>query len=260
LFRAGRALLQTAGVCIAALTLAFASPATAQAELNEGPKTLLTTYRATAANRAAFRDYLLTTTTPWLRAMQKRGEISGFRIYYSWYRQPAVWDAMIELQMPNFKAVERWNAVERTMPGGLDKRGLTLAEPISTASADLTWAKNPDDLRDGEVFYVIPYEYHDAAIYRAYVPGYVLPQFDGWVREGALSGYALYMNRYPVGPMWDSLFIQRYRDMNAFGRRQLVLDKVRGPLREDPTWMEWHKKKGGIRDETENSIAELIAH
>jgi hypothetical protein len=80
------------------------------------------------------------------------------------------------------------------------------------------------------------------------------------VREGALSGYQLYMNRYSVGAPWDSLFIQRYRDFDAFGKRQQVLDKVRVGLRESPEWMGWHKRKGDIRSETENSIAELIAH
>ncbi len=60
---------------------------------------------------------------------------------------------------------------------------------------------------------MLPYEYENAGEYRAYLKGYVLPQFDGWRSGGALTGYEVAMNRYPVGPPWDSLAILEYRDL-----------------------------------------------
>ena len=240
--------------------IAMAPAAHAQAELQDGPKGLVISYRATANHRAAFRNYLVTTTAARLRALKAKGEIEGFEIYYSWYRQPEVWDAMVVLHFPTYGAVARWNKLEQTMPGGLDAAGLALAEPILTAAVDLSWSNSNRPLNDGEVFYIIPYEYRDAGEYRDYVKGYVVPQFDGWMREGAIDGYQLYMNRYSNGLPWDSLFIQRYRDFTAFGKRQEVLDKVRVSLRDNQEWQGWHKRKAGIRTETENSIADLIAH
>jgi len=240
--------------------LSAASPAFAQEELQDGPKSLVISYRASAEHRAPFRAYLLANLAPRLRAMKARGEISDFRIFYSWYRQPQVWDALVVLRFPTFAAVGRWNRQEHAQPGGLDAEGLRLADPVTTYSADLAWSRNADDLRDGEVFYVIPYEYRDEAEYRAYVKGYVLPQFDGWIRTGALDGYELYMNRYQSGAPWDSLFIQHYHDMAAFGQRQRITASVRRDLASNPEWKAWSDKKAGIRTETENSIAELIAH
>lgn len=245
---------------IAMLLLAVPVVASAQAELAEGPRTLIINYRADAADRTAFRQHMAGPFAKKLASLRAAGGLSSYEVYYSWYRQPGVWDAMAVLHFPDYAAVRKWQAVERASPGGLDAAGLALGVPVATFSADLSWEKSVDDLDVGEVYYVIPYSYREAAEYREYVAGYVLPQFDGWIREGALSGYQLYMNRYSVGAPWDSLFIQRYRDFDAFGKRQSVLDKVRVGLREQPEWMAWHKRKADIRSETENSIAELIAH
>ncbi len=254
-----RLLIKCLGLFMLAV-LVTSTPALAQQELQDGPKSLVISYRSTAANRPAFRRYLIANLAPRLRAMQAKGTLAGFRIYYSWYHQPNVWDAMVILHFPTFPEVAKWNLLEQTQPGGLDAAGLALADPIASYSSDLTWSRNPDEARVGEVYYIIPYEYRDAGEYRDYVKGYVLPQFDGWIDDGELTGYELYMNRFQTGAPWDSLFIQHYRDMPSFGRRAVVTDKVRAKLKDDPNWKAWSDKKAGIRTETENSVAELIAH
>ena len=240
--------------------LLFGLPALAQSNMTQGPKALIINYQANAADRPAFRQYLSTTMATRLRAMQTDGTLESFRIFYSWYAQPEVWDAMIELRFTNADAVARWNALEKTQPGGLDAKGLALASPVLTASADVPFAAGGGQPREGSVYYIIPYSFSSAAEYLAYAKAYVLPQYDGWRREGSLAAYQLLTNRYPVGRPWDSLAILEYRDMASFGRRQLVLDKVREGLADNPVWKGYHARKGSIRSETENSIAELIAY
>lgn len=239
---------------------AFTVPAFAQDQLDDGPKSLVISYRATAEHRTAFRQYLATNLAPRLRAMKAKGTIADFRIFYSWYRQPSVWDGLVILRFPTFAAVGGWNKLEHTEPGGLDAAGLALADPVASYSSDLTWSSNPDTLKDGEVYYVIPYEYRNEGEYRDYMKAYVLPQFDGWIGTGALDGYEIYMNRYGTGSPWDSLFIQHYHDLAAFGQRQKITASVRDKLRADPKWKAWSDRKADIRSESENSIAELIAH
>jgi hypothetical protein len=228
--------------------------------LQDGPKSLVISYRASAAHRVPFRHYLIDNLAPRLRALKAKGEISDFRIFYSWYRQPSVWDGMVILRFPTFAALTKWNAIERSEPGGLDAAGLALADPVTSYSTDLAWSHDADKLSDGEVYYVIPYEYRNEPEYRDYVQAYVLPQFEGWMKAGALNGYALYMNRYGTGAPWDALFIQHYKNMAAFGQRQAITAKVRDTLRDNPQWKAWSDKKADIRSESENSIAELIAH
>ena len=108
---------------------------------------------------------------------------------------------------------------------------------------------------------MIPYTYTAADQYRKYVDGYVIPQVKGWMQDGALSRYRILMNRYPVGDPdpWDALFIYEYRDLSAFGRREEVLNKVRGPLREDPVWRQLHEVKATLRSESENTIMSHLA-
>jgi hypothetical protein len=242
-----------------AATLLVTLPASAQDPLDDGPRSLVISYRASAAHRPAFRQYLIDTLAPRLRAMEARHALADFRIFYSWYHQPTVWDAMVILRFPSFGAVGTWNKLEETAPGGLDAAGLALGEPVSSYSSDLAWSRNPDHLSKDAVYYVIPYEYSNEGEYRDYVQAYVQPQFDGWMRAGVLDGYELYMNRYGTGAPWDSLFIQHYHDMAAFGQRQKITASVRATLRDDPAWKAWSDKKAGIRTESENSIATLIA-
>jgi hypothetical protein len=246
---------------IVLLGLSFLShAATASGELSDGPRSLVIAYQAPVGHRAEFRSYLASTVAPRLRKLQAQGVLSQFRIYFGWYPQATLWDALVELNFTSFEAVGQWNEIERTMPGGLDAAGLALAAPVVTVSADLPWARNEREPIDGEVYYFLPYEYNKTDEYRDYVQGYVLPQFDGWIAAGALTGYEIFMNRFPVGPSWDSLVILRYRDLSAFGRRQMVLQQVREGLRKDPAWLGWHNRKADVRSESENNIAELIAH
>jgi hypothetical protein len=232
------------------------APAAASLQ-SEGPRMLAITYRAEPRNRPRFRSYLTGPMTRKLRDLKARRVIADYKIFYSWYTQPNTWDAMLLLRFNSFGDLSRWNAIEHGSPGGLDAEGLALARPDSTIPADLEWTA-ADPAEKDRVYYFLPYEYHNASEYREYIPGYLLPQLDGWMKNGALAGYDVLMNRYPVGPSWDSLVIQKYRDLEAFGRRQQVLDATRVGLRQNKTWMGWHERKGKIREETENTIAELL--
>jgi hypothetical protein len=253
----GAAALVFSGEATAQPATARAAAPVAPATLAAGPRALAITYRAEARNRPAFRRYLAGPMTRRLRALKAQRVIADYRIYYSLYVQPNVWDAMLVLRFPDFGDVARWNAIERDSPGGLDAGGLALARPDMTVPADVEWT-SPDPAERDRIYYILPYEYQNAAEYRQYIPGYLLPQLKGWMQDGALAGYDILMNRYPVGPSWDSLVILKYRDLESFGRRQTVLDRTRVGLREDKVWNEWSDRKAKIRDETENSIAELL--
>jgi hypothetical protein len=78
------------------------------------------------------------------------------------------------------------------------------------------------------------------------------------MREGVLGSYRIYMNRYPVGRPWDSLFVFRYRNLEAFGRREEIIAKVRKTLVDQPVWKQFSDIKQTIRTESENTIAEAL--
>jgi hypothetical protein len=243
-----------------AVALLAAAPALA-AESQGGPTQLLITYRAEAANRPAFRAYLLGDETALLEGLKREGVLKSYQVLFNPFVTTGTWDAMIVLSFRDYGATQRWKDLERTHPGGLDAAGLKLARPLQTYSADLAWeAAAPDPGPPGKrVVYVIPYSYTALDQYKTFVDGYVIPQVKGWMAEGVLTRYAIYLNRYAVGDPWDALFVYEYRDLESFGRREETVAKVRGPLRDDPTWKHWNDIKATVRSETENTITEILS-
>jgi hypothetical protein len=239
-------------------------PATAaENPVQGGPRELLITYRAEPAARPAFRAYLLSKQVVELEKLEREGVLKRYQILFNPFVQPRTWDAMTVLTFKSFVDTKRWQEIERSSPGGLSAAGLKLAKPVGTYSADLAWDNAAADtgLPADRVFYVIPYSYVSENQYRKYVNGYVIPQVENWLSEGALSRYRIYMNRYPVGDPepWDALIIYEYRNLDSFGRRDEVSARTRTVLQADPVWKQLSDTKSQIRTEAENTIAELLA-
>jgi hypothetical protein len=244
-----------------ALVALATSPRAAADVSNGGPLQLLITYRNAPTDRAAFRTYLLNEGRTQLSKFQRDGVIQRYQILFNPFANSGTWDAMTVLTFARYTDTQRWMTVEQTLPGGLTTAGQRLVQSIDTYSADLTWtAAAEQPAKSGDpIYYVIPYEFGAASEYSKYVEGYVLPQVKGWMREGVLSGYRIFMNRYPVGRPWDALFIYEYRDLESFGQRAQTVEKVRKTLENDPVWKQYHAIKQTLRSETENTIAVSLA-
>ena len=242
------------------VVVGLTSVAVAQSQPVGGPTSILIAYRSEPANRPAFRTYLQKDLAPRLAQLKSAGVLSSYQILFNPFTTADTWDAMAILRFASFGATQRWKQIERTQPGGLNAAGLRLAKPINTYCADLPWEAQSDAPGPEEegVYYVIPYEYSSAAQYRKYVDAYVIPQVAGWMREGVLVGYRIFMNRYEAGRPWDSLFVLRYRNLESFGRREEIVAKVRLGLEDDPEWKQLNAIKQTIRTESENIIAEAL--
>ena len=223
-----------------------------------GPLNLLISYRSEPVNRPAFRTYLQKEGRTRLEKFKHDGVLESYLVLFNPVTNSGTWDALIILKFARYADTRRWMDIERTAPGGLSAAGLRLAKPVDSFFADLRWQGATDEAateRDS-IYYVIPYEYSNAGEYEKYVDAYVVPQVKGWMREGVLSSYRLYMNRFSTGRPWDSLFIYQYRDLAAFGRRDEIVAKVRGTLVGDPVWKHYSDIKQTLRTESENTISE----
>jgi len=253
--------LFTVALCsLFALVAAFACIAPAGAQESGGPKQILITFRCAAADRPAFRAYLQGEESHMLEKLKVEGVLKSYHLLFNPFVTTGTWDAMTVLNFSTYAATQRWKDIEQKYPAGLTHAGLKLAKPIQTYSADLAWEgaapdPGPDDKH---VFYIIPYSYNSLDQYKSYVDGYVIPQLRGWMKEGVLSRYSLYLNRYPTGDPWDALFIYEYRDLENFGKREETVTKVRATLRDDPTWKHLSDIKATLRTESENTIAEEL--
>jgi hypothetical protein len=248
--------LQKAGAFAILLTLAGVLPALRAEE--SGPREILITYRCQPADRPAFREHLERDEIAMLEQLKRDGTLKRYKILFN----PIVtgtFDAMIVLDFATYTSTDRWLAIERKTPGGLTPAALKLAKPLQTYLADLQWEEGNDQPGSTKpVFYVIPYSYNSLDQYKAYIDAYLIPQVRGWMKEGVLNRYSLYLNRYPVGDPWDSLFIYEYRDRESFGKREETIAKVRNSLKNDPAWKHWSDIKATIRSESENTIMEEV--
>jgi hypothetical protein len=254
-----------AATCTALIILLAVAPGqsfAAAAQINGGPTQLLITYRSAPADRPAFRAYLLGEETAMLEKLKRQGTLKSYQVLFNPFVTTGTWDAMVVLGFTSYADTQTWKQIERTSPGGLSPAGLKLAKPLQTYSADLAWEGGgvADPASAGKrVVYVIPYSYNALDEYKSYVDGYVIPQVTGWIAEGVLSRYALYLNRYSVGDPWDALFVYEYRDLESFGKREETVAKVREPLRAQPEWKRLNDIKTTIRSETENTVTEILS-
>ena len=127
---------------------------------------------------------------------------------------------------------------------------------------DLVWhgQSSPPIARGKTVFFLIPYDYYPHTIeeYIKYANTYVLPQIDGWMKEGILASYGIYLNRYSTSRPWKVLFILEYKDTLSFGARDRTIAKVRAALKDNPAWKSLSDTKQTIRVEKETVVADEL--
>jgi hypothetical protein len=226
-----------------------------------GPTCLIINYSASAAHRAGFRKYLTRDEVGLLDRLKQSGALQSYEVLFRTFAQHDAWDAMVILDFPHYADVAYWGRIEQSAPGGLSPTGLALASPVATYSADQRWHEQvPAAIPPSTdpVYFVLEYKVKDPGRYETYVEDYVVPQFRGWMTEGILSEYSIYQSRYIVDGGWDSLIVLRYKDFEAFGRREQVVAKTRALLKSNPSWQAMQEIKQTIRTESATAIAAAL--
>lgn len=257
--RQGRRRLKTALRSAAALAVAAAA-LNARAAPPAGSVTLVEAVSVAPADRPALRTDLATAQAKRLKAWRAAGVLSAYELFFNRYADEGVWDGMEVLTFPDPAALARWNAIERATPAGLDPSAAALAKAISTAPADRVRAEATANAPQDGPTLVIPYAVLvPVGDYLHYFDGYTAPQLRGWMADGALAGYELHLARYYAGRPWTALLVLRYRDEDALGRREAVVEKVRAALTADPSWKAFSDNKQQTRAEKQLAVADRLA-
>ncbi|HWZ30487.1 MAG TPA: hypothetical protein VNX18_04105 [Bryobacteraceae bacterium] len=207
-------------------------------EPQTGPTQLIVTYRCPPPRRAAFRQYMTELGVQRFDRWKQEGVLKDYRFLFNWFVDVDTWDAMAVLSFPNYAAVARWKDIEKANPGGLARDALDMAWPLNSYSADMVARETGESPLDPThtVYFVIPYDFASGAAYRDYATSVLIPQAKASIREGVVTGFSAYVNRYPGGKRWQGLVVLEYRDMDAFARRDEVIAKIRALLRNDPAY------------------------
>jgi len=229
-----------------------------------GPRQLLITYHCDPANRIAFREHMVKQGAPRFEKWKREGVLQDYKLLFNWFVDADTWDMLAILSFRDYRDIDRWRLIEKSSPGGLSKEALALGLPRITYAMDLFWqAASRTRHRDPakSVFLVIPYVYYPASSldeYSKYVDGYVVPQFDQWIRDDILVSYSIYINRFQTSRPWQAVFVLEYKDTESFGMREKEVDKVKAELAQDPSWKALGDRKLQIRSEKETATAEQL--
>ena len=228
----------------------------------QGPMKVLTIEVHTQPkHRVALRTYMQKTGLPTLERLKKEGVLGAYRVLFKRHVDHKTWDLFMLLEFPSAEAISRWRELERSMPAGLSPAALQLVTEIHTNPADRHFLGGTPAVKlkpdRPPVLMVIPYDYlTSASEYIQYVAGYVMPQTEGWIREGVLNQYQMLVGRHAVDRVWSSLLILEYKDETAFGARERTTTKVRGVLKDDPAWKAISDNKSKIREARRYIVAD----
>jgi hypothetical protein len=256
------------GACALVFALIGFSPSAQAADLaaswrDQGARSLIISYRVAPADRLAVRTAMKTGEVARLRKLKASGELESYRLLASRYIDAGGWDFMLVLDFTSAEALARWKAVEAAAPAGLGPQALKHVTWVESVPTDRMFAKAAPHRADDPppVYLVVPYDYLVSIDeYLAYLKGYLAPQTDGWIGEGALSSYGVYLARYPAGRVWSAQLVLAYRGDAGLARRDAVTRAVRARLTAaSPEWKAFADNKQKLRTEKQPVIADEIA-
>jgi len=244
---------------IAAVTV---PPSTAQVPTNVrdvGTTSLMIVYRCPPDKRPALRSYMKQHGIPRLRKMITSGAIADEKVLFSRYVDTDNWDMLVLLDFPSPAKAAQWQTQERGNPAGLDQYALKFISAISTYPLDLMQSAAATTSAEKPVYLILPYDYTVSPDeYIAYLRDYVRPQADGWIEEGVLASYKMFIGRDAGGRPWSSILLFEYKSDEALGQRAAVIAKVRAKLRADPSWKAISDRKQSVRVERAAILADEL--
>lgn len=223
-----------------------------------GTTALVLEYHASPVNRLPLRQYMQTEGLQQLEKWKTEGLLSAYKVLFSRWNDNQNWDMMTLLNFPNAATMAKWKEVEAVMPAGMPQKTLALVNKIDTNPGDLYLEGGTS--KGSGVYVVIPYDYLvPTDKYMAYLRGYLVPQLDGWLKEGVLNQYSVYLGRYVVGRHWSALMFYEYNGDAGLGLREKTQAKVRADLvQNNASWVEWSKDKGQYRVNRQYIIADEL--
>ncbi len=225
-----------------------------------GPLTLIIQYKCLPGQRAEFRRRVVSNGVHNFDRWQTDGLLAGYHLFFSRYVDTNGWDMLALVTFHQYRDVARWRRVEESLPAGVPSEALTLTSSVETYPADLLRQGSAPDHPVRPVYFISPYTLTvPPPAYLKYFDDYVGPQFEGWIGEGVLSTYQVFMQRYTAGRPWDTLIVLAYKDDESFGRRESVVAKVRAQLQSNPVWKAASDNKQSLRLEKMAIIADELS-
>ncbi len=223
-----------------------------------GSMRLVIKYRCRAADRPAFLEAMRTDGTKRFDGWRNDGVISDYLLMFNTVCDTGTWDMMAVLSFATYDHTARWYDIEEKFPGGLTPELLKIATPVETHLAESKWSFGKPGDRRSAVYMVIPYNHPDRTVYTNFVNAVLVPQFEGWMREGALRAWSILLTSHYPGRPYDIWLILEYDGINGLAHRNSARDATAALLEKDPGWSLLRKVSEAYRSEHEVTIARAV--
>lgn len=243
------------------LALALLALAVPGSSGDGGPIALVLTYTCAPQNRPALREHLEGAGGLQLAEWRRQKKFAESLLLFGLDANDDLWDALLLLRFESWAQYWAWKEVERGFPAGLGKDALGLTSRVTSTLSELAWQGSaPSEKRPNgrPVYFVRPYYFDDPNLYRKFFEAYNKPQFQLWLRDGALNRYWGLMNQHPTGGTWGVTLIYEYPGWEAATGRDAVKDAAAPELRGDPAWDVLGQVKSGIRKSGRVTLAEAL--
>lgn len=243
---------------ILACTVLAAGAAGAASPYDGAMTTLVMEYKASPANRAALRAHMLAEGLPELERWRREGRVREYKVLFSRYVDNRAWDMLTLIQFADGPQAARWKEIEQAQPAGLAQKALALVHSVDSNPADRWFAGGKS--KGNGVYLVIPYDYLvSTEKYLDYLAGYLAPQLGGWLDDGALASYGVYLGRYAVDRHWSALLVLEYDGEAGIAARERTTQKVRAKLAaSNPQWLAWSENKAQVRTTRQYVLADEL--
>jgi hypothetical protein len=241
------------------LALALSPPTRAWPAADAAPQGLLISYHVASQHRLALRQAIEQGAQARLKRLQDGGVLESYRLLFSRHADAEQWDALAVIVFTDPAKTSQWAALEREYPAALDAATLARLSAVHSVPVERVRSQREGARPASPVVLAIPYlALVPATDYLSYADSYVIPQFQGWMREGLAWQYSVFACSLPAGRAWSHLILVDYRSDEALAARQTTVAKVRSQLREVPQWRAINESKTRVREEKPAVIADDI--
>jgi hypothetical protein len=222
---------------------------------------LLTTYKCKPADRPALREYLEGPAATQIAQWRRDRKFDDSLLLFGLDVDDQLWDALLLLRFDSWSQYASWKDVEKNFPAGLTRSALELTSGVASTLAEVAWegsvaAEKRKAVK--AVYFVRPYYFDDRNTYRKFFDAYNKPQFQAWLREGAITRYWGVLNQNPSGHAWGVQLIYEYPGWEAATGRDSLKAGLAPELKGNAAWDLLGEVKDKIRSAGRVTLAEAI--
>jgi hypothetical protein len=243
------------------MVLMLAAGWSAHAQMRDyapGTVRMIITYRCRAIDRPPFLAAMRKEGASRFESWKKEGVLSDYLLLFNTVCDTGTWDMMAILSFDTYQQTMRWYQVEESYPAGLSRELLALATPTTSQLAESRWSFGPPKDRRSAIYMIIPYDHPDRDVYANFVDAVLVPQFDGWMKEGALGAWSIMLTMHYPGKPHDIWLLLEYNGIDGLTHRNGARAATAERLEQQPDWRLLRGISEGFRSEHEVTIARAI--